>query len=69
MRSYPLQFNTAQIEAIWCTSALHHLQIPASVLMVSNNRGNNTVMPVRSVRDLDIYVISDLSMQTHIART
>jgi len=65
MRSNRLQLNTAKTEVIWCTSAPRQHQIPATALMV----GSDSVMPVRSVRDLGIYVDSDLSMRTHISKT
>jgi len=65
MWSNRLQLNTARTEVIWCTSGLIQRQIPVTAQIV----GNDTVMPVRSVRDLGIYVDSDLSMRTHISKT
>ena len=65
MQSNRLQLNTAKTEVIWCTSGLRQHQIPATAQMV----GNDAVMPVKSVRDLGIYVDSDLSMRTHISKT
>ena len=65
MRSNRLQLNAAKTEALWCASARRQHQIPVTPLTVSLD----TVMPVRSVRDLGIYLDSDLSMRTHVLRT
>jgi len=65
MRSNRLQLNTAKTEVIWCTSSRRQHQIPAVPLVVRAD----AVVPVNSVRDLGIYVDSDLSMRTHISRT
>jgi len=65
MRSNRLQLNTAKTEALWCASARRQHQIPTTALAVSSDM----VMPVRSVRDLGIYIDSDLSMRSHVLRT
>ena len=65
MRSNRLQLNSAKTEALWCASARRQHQIPITALAVSSD----TVMPVRSVRDLGIYMDSDLSMRSHVLRT
>ena len=65
MRSNRLQLNTAKTEVIWCSSSRRHHQIPQSPLTV----GSDAVVPVRVVRDLGIYLDSDLLMRTHVAKT
>ena len=65
MQSNRLQLNTAKTEVLWCTSARRQNQIPDDSLVV----GSDFVPPVRSVRDLGIYLDSDLSMRTHVTRT
>jgi Reverse transcriptase (RNA-dependent DNA polymerase) len=65
MRSNHLQLNTSKSEVMWCSSARRQHQVPSVPLIVDQD----AVMPVRSVRDLGIYVDSDLSMRTHVART
>lgn len=65
MRSNRLQLNTAKTEVIWFSSARRQHQIPTVPLAV----GPDEVAPVRSVRDLGIFLDSDLSMRTHISRT
>jgi hypothetical protein len=65
MRSNRLQLNADKTEVIWCTSARRQHQIPTAPFVV----GTDVVTPVSSVRDLGIYIDSDLSMRSHISRT
>jgi hypothetical protein len=65
MRSNRLQLNTAKTEVSWFASTRRQHQIPDDPLSV----GLDLVQPVRSVRDLGIYLDSDLSMRTHVTRT
>ena len=65
MRSNRLQLNTAKTEVLWCASARRQHQFPDDPLTV----GTDLVPPVRSVRDLGIYLDSDLMMRTHVTRT
>ena len=65
MRSNRLQLNADKTEVMWCSSSRRQHQIPTAPLLV----GSDVVTPVKSVRDLGIYVDSDLSMRTHVSRT
>jgi hypothetical protein len=65
MQSNRLQLNTAKTEVLWCASTRQQHLIPNDPLMV----GLDPVLPVQSVRDLGIYLDSDLSMRTHVTRT
>jgi len=70
MCSNRLQLNTAKSEVIWCSSTRRQHQIPThthpqSSLVV----GSDAVVPVCVVRDLGIYLDSDLTMRTHVAKT
>jgi hypothetical protein len=65
MRENRLQLNTAKTEVLWCSSSRRQHQIPGTPLTV----GTDAVAPVRSVRNLGIYMDSDVSMRTHVAKT
>ena len=64
-RHYRLSTLTRPRQVIWCTSTRLQHQFPTTPLIV----GSDAVVPVRSVRDLGIYLDSDLTMRTHIAKT
>ena len=64
MQSNRLQLNTANTEVVWHASARRQHRILEDPLMV----GLDHVLPVRSVRDLGIYLDSDLLMRTHVIR-
>jgi hypothetical protein len=65
MRSNRLQLNTAKTEVMWCASSRRQSQLPVEPLQL----GQDAVTPVHAVRDLGIYLDSDVSMKTHIAKT
>jgi len=65
MRWNRLQLNTAKIEVLCFASVRLQHQIPDDLLTV----GLDHVPPVRLVRDLGIYLYSDLSMRTHVTLT
>jgi Reverse transcriptase (RNA-dependent DNA polymerase) len=65
MRSNRLQLNTAKTEVLWCASNRRQHQLPQSPVRI----GDDDVTPVSSVRDLGIFLDSDVSMKTHVART
>jgi len=64
MRSNRLQLND-KTEIIWCTSSRRQHQIPTASFAI----GADVITPISSVRDLGIYLDSDLLMQTHISKT
>jgi len=65
MKSNRLQLNADKTEVIWCSSSRRQHQIPATPLVV----GSEAVSPVTSVRDLGIYIDSELSMHMHVSKT
>jgi hypothetical protein len=65
MRSNRIQLNTDKTEVIWCSSSRRQHQLPTTPFVV----GSDVVTPVLSVRDLGIYIDSDLSMRTHVSKT
>jgi hypothetical protein len=65
MRANRLQLNAAKTDVIWCSSSRRQHQIPDAPVSV----GTAKIAPVRSVRDLGIYVDSDVSMRSHVAKT
>ena len=58
MLSNRLQLNTAKTEVLWCASSRRQHQLPQVALRVDTDY----VTPTTSVRDLGIYVDSDVSM-------
>ena len=65
MRSNRLQLNASKTEVLWCASARRLCQLPSDPLAV----GSDLVSPVRSVRDLGIFIDADLTMRTQVTQT
>jgi len=57
-----LQLNAAKTEVLWCSSARRQHQIPAG----STRVGDTSVLPVRTVRDLGVYIDADVTMSAHV---
>ena len=65
MRSNRRQLKADKTEVIWSTSSRRQHQIPSVPFAV----GTDVITPVSSVRDLGVYIDSDLSMRTHVSKT
>ena len=65
MRANRLQLNMDKTEFMWCTTTRRQHQLPAAEVTV----GPHQVTPSKSVRDLGIFLDSDLVMRTHVLRT
>ena len=65
MKVNRLQLNTAKSEQLWCTSPRQQNRLPNIALHV----GCDIVQPVRCVRNLGIFIDSEVSMKTHISKT
>jgi len=65
LKSNRLQLNATKTEIIWCSSTRRKHQIPTVLLTVGSDYAN----PVLSVRNLRIYIDSDLTMKTQVSRT
>jgi len=64
MGSNRLQLNTAKTEILWSTGRRSH-QLPQLSLRV----GTDEVIPSAVVRNLGIYIDSDVSMKSHVTKT
>jgi len=62
MRSNRLQLNTAKTEFLWSTTSRRLHQLPLRV-------GSEHISPASAVRDLGIYIDSDVSMRSHVVKT
>jgi len=65
MRSSRLHLNTAKTEILWSTTGRRSHQLPQLSLRV----GTDEVIPSAVVRDLGIYIDSDVSMRSHVTKT
>ena len=63
MSSNRLQLNAGKTEFMWCVPPRRRHHLPADQLMVQSA----AVDPLTSVRDLGVYLDSDMSMRTYIA--
>lgn len=64
MRSNRLQLNAEKTEVLWVASPRRQHQLPFSSMSIDGS----PVDPVRSVRNLGVFLDSDLVMRTHVAR-
>ena len=65
MRSNRLQLNIAKTEFLWSTTSRRLHQLPQSPFRV----GSDYISPSSAVRDLGVYIDSDVSMRSHVAKT
>ena len=62
MMSNWLQLNPSKTEVLWCSSARRQHQISTGPVRV----GDTSVQPVRTVRDLGVYIDADVTMSAHV---
>jgi len=62
MMSNRLQLNPSKTEVLWCSSARSQHQIPTGPVRV----GDTSVQPVRTVRNLGVYIDADVTMSAHV---
>ena len=60
--SSQLQLNASKTEVLWCSSARRQHQIPTGLV----HAGDTSVQPVRTVRDLGVYIDADVTMSVHV---
>jgi len=65
MHANRLQLNPTKTEVLWCSSARRQHQIPTTPVRI----GNTHVLLVSSVRDLGVYLDTDLTMTAHVTAT
>ena len=59
------QVYTAKTEILWCATNRRQHLIPQTQTRI----GDDYITPAASVRDLGIYIDSDVSMKSHVSRT
>ena len=64
MRANWLQLNMLKTEILWCTTSPQQHRLPAATIQV----GTDDVHPLMCVRDLGIYIDSDVSMRSQVTR-
>ena len=65
MKSNRLQLNLDKTEVLWCATSWRQHQLPSTGMLIDGVH----ITPVKSVRDLGIYIDADLSMQMHFQKT
>jgi len=65
MRSNRLQLNSDKTEVLWCTTGRRQHQLTTTALLIDGVQ----VSPVTSIRNLGIFINSDLVMRPHVQRT
>jgi len=65
MKSNRLQLNPDKTEVLWCATSRRQHQLPSTRMLIDGLH----ITPVKSVRDLGIYIDADLSMRMHVQKT
>jgi len=65
MRTNRLQLNTLKTEIFWCTTSHRQHCLSTTPVRV----GADHVLPSTKVRDLGIFIDSDVTMRSHVTRT
>ena len=65
MASNRLQLNTTKTEVLWCSSGRRRHQLPSATFRV----GSDYIEPAAVVRDLGIYIDSDVNMRCQVSHT
>ena len=62
MAANRLQLKHAKTEVLWCSSSRRQHQFLTYPVRI----GNTDVLPVKSVRDLGVYIDADVTMSAHV---
>ena len=65
MKSNRLQLNSDKTEVLWCATSRRQHQLPSTGMTIDGVH----ITPVKSVRDLGIYIDADLSMRMRVKKT
>ena len=65
MKSNRLQLNSDKTEVLWCATSWRQHQLPSTGMLIDGVH----ITPVKSVRDLGIYIDADLSMRMNVKKT
>jgi len=65
MQANRLQLNPTKTEVLWCAPPQCQNVIPSGPVCINSS----SVLPVTSVRDLGVYIDTDVAMKTHVTNT
>jgi len=65
MRANRLQLNPSKMEVLWCSSGRRQHQIQTTAIRICST----FVQPATTVRNLGVFIDTDVSMKAHIAAT
>ena len=65
MKSNRLQLNPGKTELLWCSSGRRQHQIPTGPMRI----GNTSILPASAVRNVGVFIDSDITLRAHVVAT